>query len=106
MNQYPNKLSYEHAIIVFFFLHICSKCLQLTVHIWAKSGREVREATFGHFWSVATLWNEKFWCVSPIIHTPSNPPTLFFLNNWLSVERFQEKKKKTDADGSNKIPSF
>lgn len=106
MNQYPNKLSYEHAIIIFFFFYtfapsvynwLCTSELSLD---WKS------EATFGHFWSVATLWNEKFWCVSPIIHTPSNPPTLFFLNNWLSVERFQEKKKKTDADGSNKIPSF
>lgn len=35
--------------LIFFFLHIPSKCLQLTVHVWAKSGQEVKEATFVHF---------------------------------------------------------
>lgn len=60
------------------------------MHIWAMSGQEVDEATFGQFWSVNTLWK---------CHKIFTPPATGFLkkkkttNGWVS-QSFEKRKKQ------------
>lgn len=52
------------------------------VQIWATSGQEVNQATFGHFWSVHFVEN---------IHTPCN---FFFLKQMVECHKVSKKRKK------------